>query len=81
MLSKTIPERRFRVRDDRGRDYRVTRYVWLESETESPAESDWKEVWEVLMTDNGGILERAGDGCYIVDGTNTPVRGSMEERV
>mgnify|MGYP006349447261 CR=1 FL=1 len=34
MLNKTIPERVFQVKDASGRQYKVTRYAWMESEAD-----------------------------------------------
>lgn len=78
MLSKTIPERVFQVKDASGRRYKVTRYAWLESESDEAQSAQWHETWHLLMTENGGFLDPVGDGRYVIDGTGTlvePVEG------
>lgn len=78
MLSKTIPERVFQVKDAKGRQYKVTRYAWMESEADGAPASQWRETWHLLMTENGGFLDPVGDGRYVIDGTGTlvePVEG------
>lgn len=59
----------FQVADDNGRTYTVTPYAWM-SETAGV----WSPHWELLMTEYGGIVEQAGDGTLVVDGTGTLVR-------
>ncbi|MGE0097435.1 MAG: hypothetical protein AB7S86_03715 [Hydrogenophaga sp.] len=73
MLNKTIPERVFQVKDASGRQYKVTRYAWLESETDETSATQWHETWHLLMTENGGFLDPVGDGRYVIDGTGTVV--------
>lgn len=78
MLSKTIPERVFKVKDAHGRQYKVTRYAWMESEADDVPVSQWRETWHLLMTENGGFLDPLGDGRYVIDGTGTlvePIEG------
>jgi len=78
MLNKTIPERVFQVKDASGRQYKVTRYAWMESETDEATSARWHETWHLLMTENGGFLDPVGDGRYVIDGTGTvvePVEG------
>ena len=78
MLNKTIPERVFQVKDASGRQYKVTRYAWMESEADEAASAQWRETWHLLMTENGGFLDPVGDGRYVIDGTGTvvePVEG------
>ena len=62
MLNKTIPERVFQVKDASGRQYKVTRYAWMESEADEAASAQWRETWHLLMTENGGFLDPVGDG-------------------
>ena len=73
MLNKTIPERVFQVKDASGRQYKVTRYAWMESEADEAASAQWRETWHLLMTENGGFLDPVGDGRYVIDGTSTVV--------
>ncbi|MBK9199760.1 MAG: hypothetical protein KBC92_07905 [Giesbergeria sp.] len=73
MLNKTIPERVFQVKDASGRQYKVTRYAWMESEADEAASAQWRETWHLLMTENGGFLDPVGDGRYVIDGTGTVV--------
>ena len=73
MLNKTIPERVFQVKDASGRQYKVTRYAWMESEADEAASAQWRETWHLLMTENGGFLDPVGDGRYVPDGTGTVV--------
>jgi len=73
MLNKTIPERVFQVKDASGRQYKVTRYAWMESETDGASSAQWRETWHLLMTENGGFLDPVGDGRYVIDGTGTVV--------
>ena len=73
MLTKTIPERVFQVKDASGRQYKVTRYAWMESEADEAASAQWRETWHLLMTENGGFLDPVGDGRYVIDGTGTVV--------
>ena len=73
MLNKTIPERVCQVKDASGRQYKVTRYAWMESEADEAASAQWRETWHLLMTENGGFLDPVGDGRYVIDGTGTVV--------
>ena len=73
MLNKTIPERVFQVKDASGRQYKVTRYAWMESEADEAASAQWRETWHLLMTENRGFLDPVGDGRYVIDGTGTVV--------
>ena len=73
MLNKTIPERVFQVKDASGRQYKVTRYAWMESEADEAASAQWRETWHLLMTENGGFLDPVGDGRDVIDGTGTVV--------
>ena len=73
MLNKTIPERVFQVKDASGRQYKVTRYAWMESEADEAASAQWRETWHLLMTENGWFLDPVGDGRYVIDGTGTVV--------
>ncbi|RZA13961.1 MAG: hypothetical protein EOP93_19420 [Lysobacteraceae bacterium] len=83
MLNKTIPERVFQVKDASGRQYKVTRYAWMESEADEAASAQWRETWHLLMTENGGFLDPVGDGRYVIDGTGTvvePIEGETAEQ-
>lgn len=79
MLNKTIPERVFQVKDASGRQYKVTRYAWMESEADEAASAQWRETWHLLMTENGGFLDPVGDGRYVIDGTGTVVEPIEDE--
>jgi hypothetical protein len=65
---RTLAERQFDVADSRGRIYRVTRYVW-----QADAGNGWTEADEMLLTVNGGVLDRLGEGRFCIDGTGTLV--------
>lgn len=83
MLNKTIPERVFQVKDASGRQYKVTRYAWMESEANEAASAQWRETWHLLMTENGGFLDPVGDGRYVIDGTGTvvePIEGETADQ-
>ena len=56
MLNKTIPERVFQVKDASGRQYKVTRYAWMESEADEAASAQWRETWHLLMTEVLALL-------------------------
>lgn len=77
--TRTVAERQFDVEDARGRTYRVTRYVWEEEQ-----DGAWTELWDMLLTANGGLVDPLPDGSgYCVDGTATLVRevpGSVRTR-
>ena len=73
MLTKTIPDRVFHVKDARGRTYKVTRYAWLNNVSAEDQPEEWHESWHLLMTENGGFLDPMEDGRYCVDGTGTLV--------
>jgi len=76
--TRTVAERQFDVEDARGRIYRVTRYVW-----EEERDGGWIELFDMLLTVTGGILDELPDGSYCVDGTGTHVRkvpGSVRTR-
>ncbi|WP_076999808.1 hypothetical protein [Variovorax sp. KK3] len=77
--TRTVAERQFDVEDARGRTYRVTRYVWEEEH-----DGDWVELWDMLLTANGGLVDPLPDGeGYCVDGTATLVHevpGSVRTR-
>jgi hypothetical protein len=79
MLNKTISERVFQVKDASGRQYKVTRYAWMESEADEAASAQWRETWHLLMTENGGFLDPVGDGRYVIDGTGTVVEPIEDE--
>ena len=61
------------MKDASGRQYKVTRYAWMESEADEAASAQWRETWHLLMTENGGFLDPVGDGRYVIDGTGTVV--------
>lgn len=67
--TRTVAERQFDVEDARGRTYRVTRYVW-----EEERDGAWIELWDMLLTATGGLLDEMPGGGYTVDGTGTFVR-------
>lgn len=66
---RTLAERQFDVEDARGRSYRVTRYVWQERQGDG-----WTDLFDLLLTTQGGHLDPLPDGTYCVDGTGTHVR-------
>ena len=76
--TRTVAERQFDVEDARGRTYRVTRYVW-----EEERDGAWIELWDMLLTANGGLVDELPGGGYCVDGTATLVHevpGSLRTR-
>jgi len=77
MQTKTIPERRFQVRDARGRTYNVTRYAWLDNVAGPGRPEEWREVYQLWMTEHGGLLDPLGAGRFVVEGTGTLV-GTVE---
>jgi len=75
---RTLAERQFDVEDARGRAYRVTRYVWQQRQA-----SGWVDLFDLLLTAQGGHLDPQPDGSWRVDGTGTPVKlveGSVRTR-
>ena len=73
MMTKTIPDRVFQVKDARGRTYKVTRYAWLDNGADEGGPDEWQEVYHLLMTENGGYLDPIDDTHWVVDGTGTLV--------
>jgi hypothetical protein len=73
MQTKTIPERNFKVKDARGRIYNVTRYAWLDNVAGPGRTEEWREVYQLWMTENGGLLDPLGAGRFVVEGTGTLV--------
>ena len=76
--TRTVAERQFDVEDARGHTYRVTRYVW-----EEERDGAWVELWDMLLTANGGLVDELPGGGYCVDGTATLVHevpGSLRTR-
>lgn len=59
---------RFQVADAGGRRYTVTPYHWMAEDA-----GGWRECWRVLMTEFGGVLEEAGLGAFVIEGTGTRV--------
>jgi hypothetical protein len=75
---RTLAERQFDVEDARGRSYRVTRYVWQQQR-----DGRWVDLFDLLLTAQGGHLDPLLDGSWCVDGTGTHVRlveGSVRTR-
>ena len=66
---RTLAERQFDVEDARGRAYRVTRYVWQQQR-----DGRWVDLFDLLLTAQGGHLDPQPDGSYFVDGTGTHVK-------
>lgn len=66
---RTLAERQFDVEDARGRAYRVTRYVWQQQR-----DNGWVDLFDLLLTAQGGHLDPLPDGSWCVDGTGTHVR-------
>jgi hypothetical protein len=75
---RTLAERQFDVEDARGRAYRVTRYVWQQRR-----DGGWVDLFDLLLTTQGGHLDPQPDGSWCVDGTGTHVKlveGSVRTR-